>query len=259
MGATRMNALHIPSTQTNPSEPIAPSDGRIYVLHGRRGKIPASNIRLIERTIERSGRPSVIAFLEGDEQTLEDGIRQLQRQVSHIIVIPVLLFAATHVRRDTPRRIGEVIDQDVALTYLPPLGTTEAIFTYLSNRLSQATVAYPGRKVLIVAHGTGHYPEPYEQLQALAKRLESVIGTPVLTANLIAEPRIAHVLADEKSPCIVQRLFLTDGRLSHRIEETIDAVQPGSVFLPTLEDQPVISEAIGERLAQVGIRPEDAA
>lgn len=224
------------------------TEGIIYVLHGRRGKIPKSNIDLLHTYMKRSDNPSIIGFLEGQQQTLEEGIEFLQSKTKHIIVVPVLLFSATHIRWDIPRRINDVLEAGVSFTVLKPLATTEAVFNYLNQTLKSAIQTYPNRKILIVAHGTPHFPEPYEQLTALAKRLQEVVKVPIICANHIGHHLVPDVLADESAALIVQRLFLTDGRLANRIKTNVLKAQPDSTFLPTLEDHPVITEAIEERL-----------
>jgi hypothetical protein len=47
---------------------------------------------------------------------------------------------------------------------------------------------------------------------------------------------------------IVQRLFLTEGRIAGELQARIAAQLPDSVFLPTLENQPALAQAIVERL-----------
>lgn len=230
------------------------NEGYIYVLHGRRGKVPESNLKLLGNYSAASGKPSVIAFLEGDQQTLEDGIRTLQQQVRHIVVVPVLLFSATHVRWDTPERIGKVLDPDVAVTYVPPLGTTNAVRKYLSTQLADAVRKHPSHTILLVAHGTGHFPDPWEELQRLSDELEPVVGAPIVCANHIGGHLYQDVAPEISAPLIVQRLFLTEGRLANRIRDRVLAVKPDSVILPTLEDHEVITQAIDERLAQVGLK-----
>lgn len=224
------------------------TEGFLYVLHGRRGKIPKSNIDLLQTYMNHSQVPAIIGFLEGQQQTLEEGVQFLQSRVNHITVIPVLLFSATHIRWDIPRRVHEAINAAISFSVLKPLATTKAVFNFLNQQLSSAVKKYPNRSILIVAHGTPHFPEPFEQLTNLAKQLQEAIGVPIICANHIGNHLVNDVLADTPTPLIVQRLFLTDGRLANRIKRNVLKSQPDSIFLPTLEDQPVIIEAIKERL-----------
>lgn len=229
--------------------------GYLYVLHGRRGKIPESNLDLLNNFIQRSEQIGRISFLEGDEQTLEDGIRDLQSHVSHLTIVPVLLFSATHMRWDIPQRTRKVLKPGVTLSVTEPLATTRAVRDYLVDHLSKAVNEYPGRRILLIAHGTPHFPEPFDQLQALASDVERQIGVPIICTNHIGHPLIEETLRVDPGPLIVERLFLTDGRLANKIKARVEALTSDAVFLPTLEDDPVITAAIQERLSELTLAP----
>lgn len=226
--------------------------GYLYVLHGRRGKIPESNLELLTGFIADEGQLGRISFLEGDEQTLEDGITDLQSQpgVDHLVIVPVLLYSATHMRWDIPERSAKVLDPAIKVTVTEPLAETEAVERYLERTLGAAVQAFPNRRVLLIAHGTPHFPEPFEQLQALAARVGKAIGVEIVPTNHVGHPKIEETLVDEHGPFIVERLFLTDGRLAAKMKARVQAIESGDVFLPTLEDDPVIINAIRERLVQ---------
>lgn len=222
--------------------------GILYVLHGRRGKVPTANLQLLAQLQQTYANPQRTCFLEGDVQTLEDSLLALQEQAAHIIVVPILLFPATHVRWDIPRRIQAVARPDLQLNYAKPLATTQAIFNFLQTQLTAALQQYPQRQILIVAHGTPHFSEPGTQLQALAQQLQNQLHTTVLWAHFKGRPQLDQVLATQTAPLIVQRLFLTEGRIAGQLQATIAAKLPDSLFLPTLENQPALTQAIAERL-----------
>lgn len=227
--------------------------GYLYVLHGRRGKIPESNLELLNGFIADSGQLGRIAFLEGDEQTLEDGILALQPQIDHLVIVPVLLYSATHTRWDIPERSAKVLDPSLKVTVTKTLAETKAVEQYLERTLGAAVAAFPHRRILLIAHGTPHFPEPYAHLQALAKSVGEAIGTEIVPTNHVGHPTIEETLAGEHGPFIVERLFLTDGRLAAKMKQRVQAIEDGDVFLPTLEDDPVIINAIRERLAEAGV------
>ncbi|WP_461214225.1 sirohydrochlorin chelatase [Lacticaseibacillus sp. GG6-2] len=228
----------------------------LFVLHGRRDHIPASNIALLHELATRYRLPYAISFLEGDQQTLEDGATALISQADKLIVVPVLLFAATHVLWDIPRRLTACVANAVSTTILDPLGTTAAVTAYLSDQFVQAQSHYANRTPLIVTHGTPHFDEPLTQLASLAMRVGVTIGKPVRYASLIGPRPIASVLTPGTPPLLVLPLFLTNGRLVNRVKTQVRACQPDSVFLPPLEDEPVIAQAITQRLTRVGIKPQ---
>lgn len=223
--------------------------GILYVLHGRRGKVSTANLNLLAQLQQTYPNPQRTCFLEGDVQTLEDSLLLLQEQATHIVVVPILLFPATHVRWDIPRRIQAVARPELQLTYVKPLATTQAVFNFLQAQLTAALQQYPQRQILLVAHGTPHFSEPGAQLQTLAQQLQNQLHTTVLWAHFKGRPQLAQVLATQTAPLIVQRLFLTEGRIAGELQAAIATKLPDSFFLPTLENQPALTQAIAERLA----------
>lgn len=227
------------------------AQGILYVLHGRRNKIPQANLRLLQELMHELSQPQVISFLEGDQQTLAAGLVQLQQQVEDVIVVPVLLFAATHVRQDIPQRLKAHQRLGVTITVLEPLATTTAVFNFLQQQLTRACQALPQRPILLIAHGTPHFVEPYQQLQNLAAQLQQQLPVPVIAANYIGAHRFTELLVDQTEPVIVQRLFLTDGRIAGKIKRAVQQQVPTALFLPTLENQITVKQAILERLTTV--------
>lgn len=222
--------------------------GILYVLHGRREKIVPANLALIQDLQERYAVPQSIGFLEGDQQTLEASVEKLRPQVTHLIVVPILIFAATHVRWDLPRRLQACCGTKITFELTPPLGLTQAVYEFLQQQLQQGLRQRPTATPVLVAHGTGHFSEPLAQLESIAQRLSTALQTSVLCGNYIGAAKVPEVLAQQATPLLVQPLFLTDGRIVHKIQQAILKDHPQSTFLPTLEDQPALKAAIAERI-----------
>ncbi|MFC6169891.1 sirohydrochlorin chelatase [Loigolactobacillus jiayinensis] len=229
------------------------TQGILYVLHGRRNKVPQANLALLRTLRQELPLPQALGFLEGEQQTLEAAFTQLQQQVDEVIVVPVLLFAATHVRQDLPQRLQAIQQPNVTVTLLEPLATTNAIFEHLQRQLIGACQQAPQRPVLLIAHGTPHFAEPYRQLRQLASKLQATVAVPVNAANYIGDHRFTELLATQGEPPIVQRLFLTDGRIAGKIKQAIQQQVPTALFLPTLENQAAVKQAILERLTAVRV------
>lgn len=227
--------------------------GILYVLHGRRDKIPSANLNLIYSVQARYDMPQAIGFLEGDTQTLEAQALALQEKVSHLIVIPVLLFPATHVLWDIPKRLAAICRPELTYQMLAPLGTTEAVFAFLREQLYTATKHYVNRSILLVAHGTKHFTEPFDELQVIGQKLQTALHTPVICANYVGPHQVQEVAPNIVNYILVQPLFLTDGRLVHKIEDRIRDFHPNAIFLPTLENNPALKAAILERLHDAGL------
>jgi sirohydrochlorin ferrochelatase len=78
----------------------------MYVLHGRKTSIPQKLLNIVKEFSDTLDLLQAIGMLEGQQQTLESAVTLLEEQaVEKIIVVPVLLFPATHAREDIPQRM----------------------------------------------------------------------------------------------------------------------------------------------------------
>ena len=224
--------------------------GFIFVLHGRKNKLSTANLALIEKTAPRLTVPYEVGLLEGEHQTLEEAIQSLlAKQVEEILFLPVLLFPATHAKEDLPQRAAALLDGKLPYQLLDTLGTTCAVREYLIQQIQQAKL--PERNVLLIAHGTPHYEEPYLQLKQLAEKVSQAVGQVVYPAHYHGEHLYQEVLAQHPEPLIIQRLFLTEGYLAKKIKEEI-LQQRGTIdqLLPTLQEQSALEAAMIERLEE---------
>lgn len=223
--------------------------GILYVLHGRSTSIPQKLYNIVKDFTEALDFPQAIGMLEGQQQTLEDAVKLLEEQaVGKIIVVPVLLFPATHAREDIPQRMKACAA--VPFEICATLGTTRAVYGWLKGRLQEVAERHPTLPVMLVAHGTTHYPEPAEQLERIAAALRSDLGRDVFATNHLGEPHYQTISGEH--PCIVQRLFFTDGYLVKKIGVWFEKNRPQDVLLEQLLDAEAIHAALKERLEDAG-------
>ncbi|MEO1770104.1 MULTISPECIES: sirohydrochlorin chelatase [Enterococcus] len=224
--------------------------GIVFVLHGRKNKLSTANLALIEKIGPRLTCPYEIGLLEGEQQTLENAIQSLlAKQVEEIIFLPVLLFPATHAKEDLPQRAARQLEGKRTYRILATLGTTQSVNDYLIQQVKLSALT---GEVLLIAHGTPHYEEPYLELQQLAEKVSQATGKAVYPAHYHGEHTYQEVLLQHSEPLIIQRLFLTEGYLAKKIKDEI-LQDRGSIddLLPTLQDQPALEAAIVERLEEV--------
>ncbi|SFE25132.1 sirohydrochlorin chelatase [Trichococcus pasteurii] len=223
--------------------------GIMYVLHGRKTSIPQKLSNIVKDFTDTLALPQAIGMLEGQQQTLEDAVKALEeRPVDKIIVVPVLLFPATHAREDIPQRMKA--SASVPFEICETLGTTRAVYDWLKSRLQEATERHPKFPVMLVAHGTTHYPEPAEQLGRIAVALSSDLGREVFATNHLGEPHYQAISGEH--PYIVQRLFFTDGYLAKKIGIWFEKNRPQDVLLEQLLDAEAVHTALKERLEDAG-------
>lgn len=223
--------------------------GIIFVLHGRKNKLSVANFSGIEAATKHLTLPYEIGLLEGEHHTLEMAIQSLlSQQVSEIIFLPVLLFPATHANEDLPMRAQKVLNnKQVPYQILPTLGTTRAVEKFLFQQIS--SVEDSRSEVLLVAHGTPHYQEPYKQLEQIASKLEKQLERKVYPAGYYGDYTYPHILEKHSEAMIIQRLFLTEGYLAKKIKkEIIERRGEQDILLPTMQDSAALVSAILERL-----------
>ncbi|MGM0125799.1 hypothetical protein IGI37_003200 [Enterococcus sp. AZ194] len=225
--------------------------GIIFVLHGRKEKISTKNQAVVQSVIDELPVPGVIGLLEGEQQTLEEAMATLLEQtIEEIIFVPVLLFPATHAKEDLPERASAFLNGKARIRILETLATTQAVEEFLVRTIREQ--AGDGREVLVIAHGTPHYEEPYEQLETLAKSVERTVGIPVHTANHLGQNLYMDFLAGHPEGVVIQPLFLTDGFLIKKITTAIQEARGlKDFFLPTMEESPELKAAILERVREV--------
>lgn len=223
--------------------------GIMYVLHGRKTSIPQKLSNIVKDFSDTLDFPQAIGMLEGQQQTLEDAVKTLEEQaVEKIIVIPVLLFPATHAREDIPQRMQACAA--VPFEISETLGTTKAVYDWLKDRLQEAAETHPTFPIMLVAHGTTHYPEPGEQLERIAAALKSDLGREVFATSHLGEPHYQAISGEQSY--IVQRLFFTDGYLAKKIGFWFEKNRPQDMLLEQLLDAEAVHTALKERLEDAG-------
>lgn len=230
------------------------------MLHGRRNRIARGNFAAVEQLVsllEKDGFLCRIGLLEGDHQTLEAALTQLQELgVTEYLLVPVLLFGATHFKQDLPERTQKILGE-AKVQLLAPLGTTQAIYQSLKQQLMTNLAEKPGTRGLLIAHGTPHYQEPAVQLQQIAAKMSQETGYQILAVNYIGSNDYQSFLtAHPEERFVIQPFFLTHGHLVEKISQWIKKNHlPMDVILPTLEESPALVEALKERLVEAGCIP----
>lgn len=81
-----------------------------------------------------------VCFIEFAEILLEEGLRRAAQTASRVIVVPLILNAAGHVKMDIPQHIAEMrlLFPAVEFVYTPHLGACDPILSILKRRLQAA-------------------------------------------------------------------------------------------------------------------------
>lgn len=117
-------------------------DTILLVGHGSRD--PAGNLE-IEKFVQqwRERRPDWkidLCFIEFAEVLVDDGLARAARDARRVIVVPLILNAAGHVKMEIPQHIESARARypQTEFIYAPHLGACDPIVAILKRRLSQA-------------------------------------------------------------------------------------------------------------------------
>ncbi|WP_347549585.1 sirohydrochlorin chelatase [Pseudalkalibacillus hwajinpoensis] len=242
----------------------------LYICHGSRvekGRNQA--VDFVEKC--KSDIPFPIqetCFLELSEPTIRQGIEACVRLgATKISVIPVLLLAATHVKKDIPDQIKQAQKAfpDVAFQVGDPFGVHEKVINVLSDRVQETNVTLQSDALaLLVGRGSSD-PEIKQEMKRVAGMLndrmpfKNVSVCFLAAANPSFEEGLELALSSGNSQVFVLPYLLFTGVLMGEMEQKISAlnVDEEVVLCDYLGYHPYLKEVLIERVAetvQIGSR-----
>lgn len=206
-------------------------------------------------------------YLEFARPTIRDALAGLAAQgARHILAIPGMLFAASHVKNDLPWEINSFAAETrhLEIRFGRDLAIDPRLLRAAAERIAAAGdggVARSETLLVVVGRGTTD-PDANSNIAKLARMLGEGMGFGWAEAAFsgVAEPRVGAALARAArlgfSRIIVFPYFLFTGVLVKRIyRETEEAARmlPDIAFAkaPYLRDHPEVLEAFRERVAEV--------
>ncbi|PEQ55518.1 cobalamin biosynthesis protein CbiX [Bacillus thuringiensis] len=156
--------------------------GIVYVGHGSRlQKGNEQFIHFIQSVIkERNEQIQKIAFLELTTPTISDAVTEaILEGATAIMIVPVLLFAAAHYKRDIPFEIEKIQKQYPYITFsvVQPFSTHPHMVELVVKRIRE-TMPMQGSSVLLVGRGSSD-PQPLHELQQIGAAVERKLSMPV--------------------------------------------------------------------------------
>jgi sirohydrochlorin cobaltochelatase len=117
--------------------------GLLLIGHGTRDPRGSAEFLQLSQLVQSVLPAEAVTgcFLELAEPGIEQGIQQLLDQgVEHIVIAPLLLFAAGHAKRDVPEAVAQAIQQhpQLKLSWLPAFGCHPTILSLSEQRLQSA-------------------------------------------------------------------------------------------------------------------------
>ena len=95
------------------------------------------------------------------------------------MIVPVLLFAAAHYKRDIPFEIEQLQKKYPQITFsvVPPFSTHPHMVELVVKRIREA-MPMQGSSILLVGRGSSD-PQPIHELQQIGAAVERKLGMPV--------------------------------------------------------------------------------
>ncbi len=156
-----------------------PSDaGLLLVGHGTRHAAGAEEFLSIVRQVAslENRRPVEPCFLEFAQPSIAAGFARLvERGAASVVVVPVILFAAGHIRQDIPREVTAAAAEHagVAVTQAAHLGCHPALVQLSTRRYDEAIASAPpvaaAETVLVMVGRGSHDPQATGEMLRFAR------------------------------------------------------------------------------------------
>ncbi|MDM5153015.1 sirohydrochlorin chelatase [Bacillus sp. DX1.1] len=172
----------------------------VYIGHGSRlQKGNEQFIHFIQSVMkERNESIQKIAFLELTTPTIQDTITEtITEGATEILIVPVLLFAAAHYKRDIPFEIRQIQKKYPHITFsvTSPFSTHPHMIELVVKRIREV-MPRQGSEILLVGRGSSD-SQPIYELQQIGTAVEQKLGMPVSCSFLTkGTPSFADELKD---------------------------------------------------------------
>ncbi len=243
------------SRTTAGADGTRPFDDEAVLLVGHGSRREKSNEQVRELAValeERLGVPVDAGFLELAEPSIPEAIAGLAGAVSEVTVVPLSLFAASHVKNDVPLAVQQARAEHDGLTLNngAHLGIHPAIVDLLDDRAAaveaELGVDRTAEDVLAVVCARGSSdPDANGDVHKLARLLDEGRAFSRVEASFIGvtEPvldeSLHNVAKHRPDAVVVIPYMLGDGVLTQRIRDSADEFD---------EEYPYVDAAAGDPL-----------
>lgn len=129
---------------------------------------------------ERSESIQKIGFLELTTPTVQDAIvAAIQDGATEVLLVPVLLFAAAHYKRDVPFEIEKIkkLYPHITFSVVPPFSTHPLMIELVVKRIREA-MPMQNSEILLVGRGSSD-SQPIHELKQIGAAVEQRLSLPV--------------------------------------------------------------------------------
>ncbi len=245
----------------------------VVVLVGHGSREPAAN-RAFEELVagyaERTARRVLPAYLELASPLMERALGCAAQEAREVVVAPLLLFTAPHVKNDVPLALARARQAypHVRFRAAEPLGLHPALLDAFWRRVAPHLGDDPARTVLVIVGRGASDPDANGDLYKLARLLSEGRGLggfePCFAG--IARPRVEEALEravrGRPKRVVVAPYLLFSGRIHEQLRATLARAAAAAPWVEfrlaeVLGPQPQVLEALEARVvaALSGARP----
>ncbi|WP_010303041.1 sirohydrochlorin chelatase [Kurthia senegalensis] len=200
----------------------------IYVAHGTR--IQEGNKEaeaFVQRAIKRVDCSiQKIAFLEIAKPSIEQIVAECVREgVTNIVIVPLLLFKAQHLKEDIPSIIGtcQKVYPHVTFTIGREFGIDRRLITQVNERLTESGENVTSHsEILLIGRGSSD-EAAIKAFREVATRLKLYYGFRKVYVRFLYGngPKFEDFFEEQHEQVFVVPYLLFQGRLRNHIEQTI--------------------------------------
>ncbi|PGL71075.1 sirohydrochlorin chelatase [Bacillus sp. AFS055030] len=230
-------------------------DAVVYIGHGsRRQEGNQQFLHFIQSVIKEIPiQKQEYAFLELVDPTIQQTLeKMIVEGASNILIVPVLLFAAGHYKRDIPDVLNSILKRfpHVNITITEPFGVHEKMIQLVCKR-TQAAHGNSNSAILLVGRGSSD-PDPIEMLEQIGNVVQAQMNVPLRTAFLQAgQPKLDDLIrkmSKEFERIYVMPYLLFTGLLLEKIKRRI-SIENGKFYLcENLQFDELMSQVLIERI-----------
>ena len=254
------------------SKPVTSKPGVMICGHGSRDPEAVAEFARAADGLKALLPDNDVAFgyLEFAQPAIREGFEALAaRGATRILALPVMLFAASHVKRDLPSEVSGFATSHpgIAMRFGRELSIEPKLLKAAAERIADAErtgkTAIPRSETLLVVVGRGTTdPDANSNISKLARLLWEGMGFGGAeiafsgTAAPLVEPGLRRAATLGFKRIVVFPYFLFTGVLVKRIYAAADKVaadHPEIEFIKAsyLSDHPLVLECLAERVLEI--------
>ncbi|SFI96962.1 MULTISPECIES: sirohydrochlorin chelatase [unclassified Bacillus (in: firmicutes)] len=212
----------------------------LYICHGSRVQEACEEaVAFVTSCMERISAPiQELCFLELASPSIAEGVAAcVQKGANQIVIVPVFLLAAVHVKIDIPKELGRLQNQYpyVSFSYGNPFGVSRKLVTAILDGSGMKSI---GKRVTLLLVARGSSDEgTLRDVRAIASLFEAADEVEHVEVCYLAaakprfEEKLHELVQTTNAPIVILPYLLFTGLLMKIIEKTVRKYNHSQIVL----------------------------